>query len=646
MSLAIHQLGRCGWFNLFTYPTQMLYSHLLLKGGEFGTTTLYTLHNVWHFLELHNELGGNEMRRERFWVVLVVLILALSALTASLVLADTGGPDAFGYIFIDSQEPNGPAYDWVDIAATGTAYQLGDDESTSALSLGFTFNFYGSDFTSVYADSNGYLSFDAGQDGDFSNACPVAGDVTNFVGAFWDDLDPGDDTASLYHQNFAAGSCPYDGYAGACSVVHYEEFDLFPGDGTPGGTFGTFEAILLDNNSVIYQYEDVSDTGTSASIGIGNGTGSIELMYGCNAAGTIANGRSVLFAALSPEIVVDPAAVASVQEPDTVATVPMSITNNGDLGLTWEILEQIPLNPVPASPSGVPERLQGAPGAPNNAVPTAPLAEQIQDGSFEAGTPNPYWTESSTNFGSPLCTVAGCGTGQGTGPRSGTWWTWFGGAIAYEEGSMSQVVTIPVGATVLTWWQENFACSGSATDYMEVNVDGTQVYQILGNDASCGVLGYTQKSVDISAYADGNTHTIEFHSETFTATPTNFFVDDVSLFANVAGDCVSTDEVPWLTASPLNGTTAIGGTDVVDLTFDATGYVDGVYTGTLCIATNDPDALEVLVPVTMTVATQPTDVTLSTFSGSNPINLVPVGLGVVLALVGVVGFVLRRKMTA
>ncbi len=32
-----------------------------------------------------------------------------------------GGPDAFGNIWIDSDDPNGPEYLWVDIAATGTS---------------------------------------------------------------------------------------------------------------------------------------------------------------------------------------------------------------------------------------------------------------------------------------------------------------------------------------------------------------------------------------------------------------------------------------------------------------------------------------------------------------------------------------------
>lgn len=159
-----------------------------------------------------------------------------------------------------------------------------------------------------------------------------------------------------------------------------------------------------------------------------------------------------------------------------------------------------------------------------------PGIPQVIDGSFEAGSPNPYWTEYSLNFGTPLCTIASCGTGTGTGPLTGDWWTWFGGIATFEEGSVSQSVPIPLGVTTLEFWLEMIVCD-SPSDYMEITIDGTQVYLVDGSSPLCGVLGYSQQQVDVSAFADGASHTLEFHSEVFgtNAGNTNFFVDDVSL---------------------------------------------------------------------------------------------------------------------
>ncbi len=158
-------------------------------------------------------------------------------------------------------------------------------------------------------------------------------------------------------------------------------------------------------------------------------------------------------------------------------------------------------------------------------------AEHVADGGFEAGSPNPNWNEFSATFGSPLCTVGLCGTGTGTGPNSGEWWAWFGGIAAVEEGSVSQAVTFPAGgAATLTFYLEAIVCD-SASDYMEVTVDGNQVFLIDGSSPLCGVLGYSEQTVDVGAYADGGVHTIEFHSEIFANNlgGSNFFVDDVSL---------------------------------------------------------------------------------------------------------------------
>jgi len=155
----------------------------------------------------------------------------------------------------------------------------------------------------------------------------------------------------------------------------------------------------------------------------------------------------------------------------------------------------------------------------------------VVDGGFEGGSPNAAWTEASTNFGSPICDTGLCGTGTGTGPNNGTFWSWFGGAGgALETASVSQMITIPPGIATLEFSTELIVCD-SADDFMEARIDGTMVYRVQGDDAACGNLGYVMQSVDVSAFADGGTHNLEFFSDTVGTNGggTNFFLDDVSL---------------------------------------------------------------------------------------------------------------------
>jgi len=165
----------------------------------------------------------------------------------------------------------------------------------------------------------------------------------------------------------------------------------------------------------------------------------------------------------------------------------------------------------------------------------------VPDGSFEAGTPNPFWTEDSTNFGTPICDEVACGMGTGTGPADGVFWAWFGGATnlegigVYEKSSLSQAVVIPSTSDELRFELEASECD-STSDYLEVLVDGNQEFLINGSSSLCGNIGYTTQSVDISAYADGASHNIEFHSESFADNldVSNFFVDAVSLPGKVS----------------------------------------------------------------------------------------------------------------
>lgn len=77
--------------------------------------------------------------------------------------AGTGGPDAFGYTWIDSAEPMGPTFNWIDLTTTPGAVQvmgLVDDNSVGPVPIGFDFRYYWTDYNELKIGSNGWLSFD------------------------------------------------------------------------------------------------------------------------------------------------------------------------------------------------------------------------------------------------------------------------------------------------------------------------------------------------------------------------------------------------------------------------------------------------------------------------------------------------------
>ena len=158
---------------------------------------------------------------------------------------------------------------------------------------------------------------------------------------------------------------------------------------------------------------------------------------------------------------------------------------------------------------------------------TSPEPDCIsQDPGFETGIPNSYWTETSTNFGTPICDLVSCGAYSA---NSGNWWAWFGGIKdVAEDGTLEQTVTIPNSVTKLTFYLA--VPSYGTPGYLRLVLDGQQLWEVTAATASNYSSGYIQVSVDISTYADGGTHTLQFVSHTdASAETTNFLIDDICM---------------------------------------------------------------------------------------------------------------------
>ena len=161
----------------------------------------------------------------------------------------------------------------------------------------------------------------------------------------------------------------------------------------------------------------------------------------------------------------------------------------------------------------------------------------LADSGLEAGPYGGSWTETSTNFGTPVCDVASCGYGGGTGPFAGTYWAWFGGVDWFalylpETVTLAQTVTIPVGTATLEFRFELPVCD-SNQDTFVIKIDNTTVFSKNGGDTLCGQIGYGTQTVNLNAYANGGVHTLLFESvhQAYNLGPTNFMVDNIQLIA-------------------------------------------------------------------------------------------------------------------
>ena len=201
-------------------------------------------------------------------------------------LLGAGGPDAFGYEWIDSDEAGGPAVDFQDISGTGTAVTFtptgsfpAGDEGYADVALPFTFPFYGTDRTSVRVMSNGFLTFSAFASNSFTNGTfPNTATPNAVIAPFWDDLDQ------------STGGTVYTGTLGDGRFV--VQYDGVPRYNTTSSL--TFQAILSPDGSVEVQYGTMTGTLTSATVGIENDGGTDGLQVVNNAA-YVASNKALLY---------------------------------------------------------------------------------------------------------------------------------------------------------------------------------------------------------------------------------------------------------------------------------------------------------------------------------------------------------------
>ena len=170
------------------------------------------------------------------------------------------GPDAYGYYAYDrADSAYGPApgFDWYDIAPPGPGNIISaitdEDAGVTTMGVFFPIRYYGSSYSLISVNSNGFLAAGA-TDYRFGDNSPIPDThgPPNMIAPFWDDLDP------------SAGGDIYSwmDFANHRLIFQFDEVPIWSTSNTQ-----TFQVIFYDENyyptptndtQIKFQYQTVS----------------------------------------------------------------------------------------------------------------------------------------------------------------------------------------------------------------------------------------------------------------------------------------------------------------------------------------------------------------------------------------------------
>jgi gliding motility-associated-like protein len=155
-------------------------------------------------------------------------------------------------------------------AGAGTSVTLADEQMSTALPIGFPFRFFCNNYNNFYISSNGFITFNAGQQPSSANvAIPNTAQPNNLIALAWDDLNPSAGTGSV--QYFVTGTAPNRRLVVSFSNVRY--YALF---GTTRSV--STQLVLYETTNVIEMHVTrIDNNGSNMTMGIENAAGSSGL---------------------------------------------------------------------------------------------------------------------------------------------------------------------------------------------------------------------------------------------------------------------------------------------------------------------------------------------------------------------------------
>lgn len=562
-------------------------------------------------------------------------------------------------------------FNFEDISATGTSFPLGDDQMGGPYPIGFDFNFYGANYSNVYASSNGFLTLLAGQ----STGCctgrsiPLEGNPDGLIAGWWEDLDPAEPGAGLHYQTL--GMAPNRRF-----ILQYTNVQHWP-----SGNPVTFQYKLFEGSSTIeVHYLSAPSDGGTHSAGVENQDGTFGTQYFRGIAPLAAPlairytpqptmpgaaNDSALVDVLFPEIGVDPPSMEPYQGVNMVVTHTLTISNIGQADLYWAI-EEDAADSIASSNSAP----AGSAGAEPGSTPTSDVtdlssypADELSSYEIEAIAPIAFPTGPA---GYGVVFYADRLTFDSDFPglpvedfEAGLWGDGaivscpapfdastdnacfsLGGilpGISFQDnplnnlggGTLNGLAGVGAGALgaldkniVANTFVDSFEIlfdppvNAAGMDLVHYTTNGTQV-EIAIFDISDSLIMTT------TAWAD--------NMGTFWGVSSNTLIGRINVLSPLtSGDgaegvdnvafgvfCSPPEDIPWVSTDPATGTLIPGDGTQVSVVFDSTGLSPGTYTGRMCVTSNDLTDPQVVVPLTMTVSAAAVNLTpaVQTVSG-------------------------------
>lgn len=587
----------------------------------------------------------------------------------------TGVSSLAGYVADDTI-----TYNFQDISSTGTSFVLGDDEVSPPLPIGFDFEFFGVTYTSFYASSNGFLSTsDQGSGCCTGDPLPDPAEPNGVIAGWWEDLDPGEAGSGLYYETL--GTAPNRVFIIQFSnVQHYPsanpvtmQYKLFE---TTNDIEVHYEAAPSDGGTHSAGIENTDGTlGVQYYLGTAALPTPIAVRYSLVPVESASDTASATVTVEAPDINVSPLVLASTQLPDTTAQRTLTIGNDGTLPLTWNLVEE----PVERAPDAI---QPGTPAVARDVIDPSdlkpgqiwPAPTELSDWGYPDATlydNGPLVTNPGAGSGGADVSALQTGLGMGTygfgyqvsaGNRLADDFTVDGGGwfietitfFGYQTGSSTTSSFTGMNLQIWDGPPDNPASMvvfGDTTTNVLGNSVWSNIYRTLDTDLLASDRPIMANTVTVNTFLPAGTYWLDFQADGSLAsgpwappvsilgqTTTGNALQYTGAWAPVSdvggqdfpfiiegsSDCSNPVDVPWLAASPDNGSTAAGGSTPVTVTFDSTGQALGTYEARLCVFSDDPNPGPgngtnlVVVPTTMTVSQTAPSISVTKTVGTTP----------------------------